>query len=98
MQTCSRCHTQTTDAITTCPGCGADLGEFSQTAQALKHFKENPRVLLVKLTVSHDACPACAAARGSFRKDEVPALPVRGCSHSEGCRCFYEPMLSEIFP
>jgi hypothetical protein len=98
VQTCSRCFTQSLDDIQICPGCGAELAEFSKTSQALKRFTENPRVLLVKLTVSHDACPACAQARGSFQKNEVPKLPVEGCSHPQGCRCFYEPVLSEIFP
>jgi hypothetical protein len=38
------------------------------------------------------------AAEGEFPKDEVPALPVRGCSHAHGCRCFYEPALVDIYP
>jgi hypothetical protein len=28
----------------------------------------------------------------------VPELPVRGCSHKNGCRCFYEPFLTDIYP
>lgn len=98
MQTCSRCFTQSDDEIHICPSCGADLDEYSQTSQALKRFQANPRVYQVKLTVSHDACPSCTQARGSYKKDQVPKLPVEGCSHPQGCRCFYEPMLSEIFP
>jgi hypothetical protein len=25
-------------------------------------------------------------------------LPVEGCSHALGCRCFYQPVLDEIYP
>ena len=27
-----------------------------------------------------------------------PTLPVEGCSHGLGCRCYYEPVLTEIYP
>lgn len=97
MQTCSRCFTQSPDPVLICPGCGAELREFSTTAVALKKFQENPRVLRVQLIVSHDACPACQQLRGAYEKGQAPALPVEGCSHPQGCRCFYEPILDEIY-
>jgi hypothetical protein len=50
------------------------------------------------LIVANDACPACREAEGAFDKDQIPQLPVAGCSHPLGCRCFYEPALAEIFP
>ena len=98
MQTCSKCFTQSPDEASTCPSCGADLHEFSTTAVALKKFQANPRVVNVRLVVPDGSCPACRAAEGTYPKNAVPALPVEGCSEPNGCQCFYEPMLNEIYP
>lgn len=98
MQTCSRCNTQSPDAVHTCPKCGADLAELSTTAQALRKFQENPRVNAVNVIVSADACPLCQDISGTYPKDQVPNLPVEGCSCDNGCHCFYQPLLEEIFP
>lgn len=98
MQTCSRCYTQCNDSVLVCPTCQADLRELSATAQALKRLQDNPRVKTIRLVVSHDACPACQVLQGTYEKDKVPRLPVEGCSDKNGCRCFYEPTLDEIYP
>ena len=65
---------------------------------ALKRFQENERVRNVRLIVSEDCCPACAAQEGTYDKNDALALPVEGCSHPKGCRCFYEPLLTIIYP
>lgn len=65
---------------------------------ALTRMQENPRVSKIRLIVGHDACPACREMEGEYLKDHVPPLPTPGCSHPLGCRCFYEPALTEIFP
>jgi hypothetical protein len=98
VQICSRCYTQSPDAAVLCPGCGADLRQLSTTSAALKKFQANPRVFSVRLMVPDEACPACRALEGTYPKDQAPALPVEGCSEPNGCRCFYEPMLNEIYP
>lgn len=98
MQTCSRCSTQSNDSILVCPTCQADLRELSITAIALKRFRANSRVKNVRLVVALDACPACQAVEGTYEKEKAPSLPVEGCSEKNGCRCFYEPMLDEIYP
>ena len=98
MQTCSKCQTQSPDAATICAGCQADLSEWSESAVALKRFQENPRVQYVRIAVAGDCCPACRAAQGAYEKKEAPRLPVEGCSHENGCRCFYQPFLTEIYP
>jgi hypothetical protein len=98
MQTCTHCYAQSPDDATHCNNCGADLSESSLTAQALKRFQANPRVRLVRISVGSDACPACAEIQGAYAKDSVPRLPIEGCSHNHGCRCFYEPVLDEIYP
>lgn len=98
VQTCSKCNTQSPDSATSCNNCQADLREFSTTAVALKRLQMNPRIKNVRLVVAHDCCPACRAAEGTYEKENAPRLPIEGCSHSLGCRCFYEPMLYEIYP
>lgn len=78
-----------------------DQTQFDETYPpnaALKKFQENERVQNVRLIVSDDCCPVCASQEGTYNKNEAPLLPVEGCSHSNGCRCFYEPMLTVIYP
>ncbi len=98
MQTCSRCNASSPDTAQACVNCQADLAEFSVNNVALKNFRDNPRVNLVRINVSGDACPLCYESRGSFPKDAVPVLPHEGCSHANGCRCTYEPILNDIYP
>jgi hypothetical protein len=71
------------------------LGEFSTTAAALKRLRANPRVKSIRVTVADDACPHCYELLKTYPKDQVPSLPHLGCSHANGCRCFYEPVLEE---
>lgn len=98
MQTCSRCNTQSPDTALICPNCQADLRELSVTAVSLKKMQENPRVRMIRISMAGDACPACQQAMGAYEKGSLPALPVEGCSHPNGCRCFYDPILNEIYP
>lgn len=98
MQTCSLCYTQSPDTALECQNCGANLKQFSVSAVALKKLQENPRVRDIRLVVDDDACPVCQSMAATYPKDEVPVLPIEGCSSPNGCRCFYEPMLTEIFP
>ena len=95
MQTCSKCNASSPDAAQVCVHCGADLSKFSATAVALKHFKANPRVRSIRISNSNDACPYCYERLMTYSKDEVPVLPHQGCSHENGCKCFYEPVLDE---
>lgn len=98
MQICFNCSTQMTDSALTCSSCGADLKEWSTTQIALKRLQANPRVSYVRIAVSSDCCPACRQAEGAYAKDALPRLPIHGCSHQNGCRCFYQPVLEEIYP
>ena len=98
MQTCGKCNTQSSDLVPACPRCGADLRTWSKTALARADMQQNDRVSLIRISVAHDCCPACAAVQGAHPKESVPILPVTGCSHGLGCRCFYEPVLTEIYP
>ncbi len=95
MQTCSKCNASSPDTTRTCVHCNADLGEFSATVVALKRLRENPRVKAIRVSVTNDACPHCYELLKTYPKDKVPSLPHPGCSHENGCRCFYEPVLIE---
>ena len=98
MQTCSRCNATSPDTATNCLNCKSELSEYSTTAVALKNFRTNPRVTAIRINVSENACPLCYESRGTFSKDAVATLPHEGCSHTNGCRCTYEPILGEIYP
>jgi hypothetical protein len=98
VQTCSKCYTQSPDSVETCPECRADLKEFSATAVSLKRFQNNTRVKSVSIAVAHDCCPACRKVEGAYDKQTAPRLPVEGCSHALGCRCYYQPVLDTIYP
>jgi hypothetical protein len=98
VQTCYQCNYPSPDDATACSHCQADLREYSVTAVARRKFQENDRVSTVRVEVAHDACPACEEVQGSYQKDQLPILPVKGCSHPQGCRCFYAPKLEEIYP
>ncbi len=95
MQTCSKCNASSPDEARTCVNCNADLTEFSATAVALRSLKENPRVRAIRVSVADDACPYCYELLKTYPKDQVPPLPHEGCSHANGCRCFYEPVLDD---
>jgi len=98
MQTCSRCNVSSPDTATNCVNCKSELREFSTSAVALKNFRANSRVTAVRINVANDACPLCYESRGTFPKDSVATLPHEGCSQNHGCRCTYEPILSDIYP
>ena len=98
MQTCSICNALSPDEAKYCSNCDAVLSEFSTTAAARKRFQANSRVKTVRVSVMHNACPACNEIEGVYDKDGLPALPVEGCSHKDGCRCFYQPVLDVIYP
>ena len=98
MQICSKCQAQSPDTLQTCSQCGADLSVWSNTAVALKRLQENERVSYVRVAVAQDCCPACRQIEGAYAKELAPRLPVEGCSHANGCRCFYQPVLEVIYP
>jgi hypothetical protein len=98
VQTCSICHAQSPDPAVLCFSCHSDLREYSTTAMALKRFQSNPRVSMVRISVSANACPVCQQAQGAYPKAKTPRLPIEGCSNGPGCQCYYEPVLTEIYP
>ncbi len=76
----------------------SEKDSLSDQALALEKFKKNSRVQYVRIVVSDDCCPACRELEGAYEKDGAPQLPEEACSHPLGCRCFYLPFLTEIYP
>lgn len=98
VQICSKCHTQVDDTVSICPECAAELSKWSTTAVALENIQSNPRIMYVRIAVANDCCPTCLEKEGAYSKVSVPELPIEGCSGKFGCRCFYQPVLEEIYP
>lgn len=65
---------------------------------ALKKIRDGGIATKVRILVARDACPACVAREGAYEFDVVPELPHEGCSHPDGCRCFYAPVLDRFGP
>lgn len=91
MQTCDKCNAISPDTSIECSNCKSILAVSSQTAKTLKRFRNNPNVISIRISGHSDACPACQKFLNTYAKEDVPVLPIPGCSHTNGCRCFYEP-------
>jgi hypothetical protein len=92
MQTCEKCNANSPDTSIECSNCKTTLAVSSQTAKTLKRFRNNTRVTAIRISGHSDACPACQIALKTYTKEDIPVLPIPGCSHTNGCRCFYEPV------
>lgn len=92
MQTCEKCNANSPDTAIECSNCKSTLVVSSQTAKALKRFRNNTSVTAIRISGHSDACPACQNALQVYSKEDIPVLPIPGCSHTNGCRCFYEPV------
>ncbi len=48
----------------------------------------------VRIDPGPGACDACRAlAANVYQPDEVPALPLEGCTNPTGCQCAYRPVM-----
>lgn len=52
----------------------------------------------VRILVAPDACPVCRAFEGAYDMDNVPELPLEGCSRPGGCNAVYAPVLDLYGP
>ena len=52
----------------------------------------------VRILANRDSCPYCQAMEGVYDFDKVPQLLHEECSHPDGCRCFYAPVLDYFGP
>jgi hypothetical protein len=66
--------------------------------QMLEKIQSGGIATKVRILANHDSCPVCRSVEGAYAFDDVPALPLEGCSHPMGCRCFYAPVLDRHGP
>jgi len=52
----------------------------------------------VRILVPLNACPVCRAHEGAYEFDEVPELPIEGCSRPGECDAVYAPVLDLFGP
>lgn len=52
----------------------------------------------VRILTHGDCCPFCKTMEGAYEFEDVPQLPHDECSHPNGCRCFYAPVLDRFGP
>ncbi|MGF1506704.1 MAG: hypothetical protein ACFB51_16465 [Anaerolineae bacterium] len=67
-----------------------------QREAELKAIIESPRTIGVYIVTPNDACPLCRWAQGTYYKDnpeQIPVLPLEGCSRPGGCISRYEPLV-----
>lgn len=75
-------------------GYALDLEKPAASHQAaLQRIVEGGVATRVRILASDDCCPVCRSVSGAYEFDNVPQLPLVGCSHPAGCRCHYAPVL-----
>lgn len=65
---------------------------------ALQKIRAGRIATKVRILAARDSCPLCKSFEGAYEFDDVPELPHEGCSHPDGCRCFYAPVLDRFGP
>lgn len=65
---------------------------------ALDRIRNGGVATKVRILANPDCCPVCRAMEGAYDFDNVPELPLEGCSHPHGCRCMYAPVLDRRGP
>ena len=68
-----------------------------EQADILERLRNNVRVNQVRISAPKE-CNVGQSVQGVYEKEDVPELPVKGCSRPGGCICNYEPILNDIFP
>ena len=66
--------------------------------EILEKIQDGGIATKVRILANHDCCPVCRSVEGAYDFDEVPELPLEGCSHPMGCRCHYAPVLDRRGP
>jgi hypothetical protein len=69
----------------------------SEQADILQRLRANPRVDLVRIAGPRD-CSTAQTVQGAYAKEDIPELPIEGCSRADGCICAYKPVLNDIYP
>lgn len=73
----------------------ADYAEKTLAAYRLG-MRAKGSIVGVRILVSDDSCPSCRAlANQVYTPDTAPSLPHTGCTHPQGCRCAYTPVMRD---
>ena len=61
-----------------------------RSIKELRQYAESEFVVGVEVVCSDDSCKKCKfVASKKYPLDKAPLLPIDGCTHEDGCRCFY---------
>ncbi len=74
-----------------------DAKRRAEQRAALERIR-NGLATRVRILVAADACPVCRAYEGAYDFDDVPELPLEGCSRPDGCNAVYAPVLDLYGP
>lgn len=74
-----------------------DADRREEQRAALERIK-NGLATKVRIMVAPDCCPVCRAYEGAYEFDDVPELPLEGCSRVGGCNAVYAPVLDRFGP
>lgn len=66
--------------------------------EILEKIQQGGIATKVRILANQDSCPVCRSVEGAYAFEEVPELPLEGCSHPMGCRCYYAPVLDRRGP
>lgn len=65
-----------------------------RSREELRGYSEQEFVTRVEIMCNDDSCRACkAAAKRKYTLENAPLLPIDGCTHENGCRCCYTPIV-----
>jgi hypothetical protein len=70
----------------------ANIREKESQAE-LRGYSKDEFITHVEIMCNDDSCRKCKAAAGEYLLKEAPLLPIRGCTHEDGCRCSYYPIV-----
>ncbi len=75
----------------------SDARRRKEQEEALERIR-NGLATKVRILIAADACPVCRAWEGAYDLDDVPELPLEGCSRNGGCNAVYAPVLDQYGP
>lgn len=64
-----------------------------QSRDELRELSKEEFISGVEILCQDDSCPVCKAAAKVYPLDKAPLLPIKGCTHEDGCRCCYSPVV-----
>ncbi|MHB1005262.1 MAG: double zinc ribbon domain-containing protein [Chloroflexota bacterium] len=96
---CPACGTANADYADRCKQCGKTLDNYwrRETAQFTRDY-DTGFINSVFIMRRADSCPECQKLQNlNYMPWELPRLPHEACTHPEGCRCTYMPVMRMSF-